>query len=342
MKIIIRPADLNQDKQILVTTLRRYLTPSSDENRFEWLYRQNPHGPARAWLAEDHEGGEVVGASAAFRRRAIVDGREKTGWVLGDFCVADRYRSLGPALQLQRSTLAAMHDFREAEFCYDFPSRQLTAIYRRLGMTPSAQMVRLAKPLRVDDKCQQLTRSKFLATPASWLGNSLLRLTDSRLDSGKGWDIALHEGHCGDEFTSLMEKTPATNSFAIQRSAEYLNWRYLRHPFFKHCILAARRSGELQGYLVFTCTDQNAQIAEWYAGEDTALLASLVRDLVRRLRETRTMTLSAFLLDTDPRLPFLRTMGFWPRESTPVMMHWPGSLAVPAGEWHLMYGDRDS
>jgi hypothetical protein len=341
MKILIRPADLDQDKQVLVTTLRRYLTPTSDENRYDWLYRKNPHGPAIAWLAEDGEGGEVVGASAAFPRRAIVNGCEKTGWVLGDFCVADRYRSLGPALQLQRSTLEAMHRVGEA-FCYDFPSRQLTAIYRRLGVAPSAQMVRLARPLRVDEKFQRLTKSRFLASSASWLGNSLLRMTDYRLNRGRTWDIALHEGRCGDEFTSLLEKKQPSNFFEIQRSAEYLNWRYLQHPFFKHSILTARRSGELQGYLVFTCTDQNAQIAEWYAGEDTALLATLVRDLVRRLRKMRTMTLSAFLLDTDPRLPFWKSMGFWPRESTPVMMHWPGGADAPAGEWLLTYGDRDS
>ena len=44
MKITIQPADLERDRDVLISTLRDYLTPTSNERRFEWLYRQNPHG----------------------------------------------------------------------------------------------------------------------------------------------------------------------------------------------------------------------------------------------------------------------------------------------------------
>src|SRR5580658_7630313 len=105
MRIIIRPADLERDRDVLVRTLAQYLTPTSNQTRFDWLYHRNPHGPTRAWLAFDGDTGEVVGASAAFARRVVAEGIGKTGWVLGDFCIADKYRSLGPALQLQKATL---------------------------------------------------------------------------------------------------------------------------------------------------------------------------------------------------------------------------------------------
>jgi hypothetical protein len=134
----------------------------------------------------------------------------------------------------------------------------------------------------------------------------------------------------------------ATNGVEIQRSAEYLNWRYLRHPFFQHQVLTARKAGELQGYLVFTCGDGMAQIAEWCAGSDPRLLSVLVRNLVRRSRKAGAMTLNAFLLQQDPRINVLRKMGFWPRESTPVMVNWTASGGAPACDWLLMYGDRDS
>lgn len=344
MKIVIQPADLEKEKELLITTLRQYLTASSNESRFDWLYRQNPHGAPKAWLARDSESGEVVGASAAFRRRAVINGHEKRGWVLGDFCMADKCRSLGPALQLQRATLAAVAELPESDFCYDFPSLQLTAIYRRLGIVPSTQMVRMAKPLRLDQKLQQLGRLGTLARPAAWIGNFLLQLSDYRTGSGTGWDIAIHEGECGHEFTHLRERMRAAEGVEIQRSAEYLNWRYLRHPFFRHQILTARarKSGELQGYLVFTCGDGNAQIVEWCTGDNLALLRALVRNLALKLRKAGAMTLSAFLLQSDPHVRVLKTMGFWPRESTPLMVNWPASSVVPAGNWLLMYGDRDS
>src|SRR5690349_12414253 len=120
MKIIVQPVDLQRDRDVLITTLREYLTPTSNERRFDWLYRQNPHGDPKVWLARDSESGEVVGTSAAFRRQALFNGSAKKGWVLGDFCIAEKYRSLGPALQLQRATLAAIAELPESDFCYDF------------------------------------------------------------------------------------------------------------------------------------------------------------------------------------------------------------------------------
>ncbi len=339
---MIQPADLEKEKELLISTLRRYLNPSSNENRFDWLYRQNPHGTPQAWLARDSESGEVVGASAAFRRRAVINGCEKSGWVLGDFCMADKCRSLGPALQLQRATLSAVAELPESDFCYDFPSLQLTAIYRRLGIAPAAQMVRLAKPLRLDGKSRQLGRLKSLAQPAIRLGNLMLRLSDYRMGSGRAWDIAIHKGECGPEFTYLRRRVRAENGVEIQRSAEYLNWRYLRHPFFRHQVLTARKSGQLEGYLIFHRQDSHAQIVEWCTGDNPALLRALVRTLVRRLRRDRTMTLSTFLLQSDPRMRVLKKLGFWPRESSPLMLNWPATSVVPASDWLLMYGDRDS
>ncbi|HET7872033.1 MAG TPA: hypothetical protein VFL42_05935 [Terriglobales bacterium] len=339
MKIAIQPADLDRDREVLISTLRHYLTPTSNMSRFEWLYRQNPHGAPQVWLARDNETGEVVGASAAFRRRAIVNGCAKAGWVLGDFCVADKYRSLGPALQLQRATLAEVVKLPESDFCYDFPSEQLTAIYRRIGIQPAAQMVRLAKPLRLDEKLKRLGK---LGAPLGWIGNVALRISDWRISGAKNLDITAHQGECGDEFSQLAEKVKAANAVEIQRSAGYLNWRYLRHPFFTHQVLTARTQGELQGYLVFTGGNGNAQITDWCVA-GPGVLKALICALVSRLRKTGTVTVSAFLLDSDPRMALLKSMGFWPRESTPVMVNWTtpsnGSAAV---HWRLMYGDRDS
>ena len=70
-------ADLGADRELLIDTLRRYLTPLSDAARFEWLYRANPYGPAAAWIAVDDGRSETIGMASAFPRRAILDGKEE-------------------------------------------------------------------------------------------------------------------------------------------------------------------------------------------------------------------------------------------------------------------------
>jgi hypothetical protein len=336
--IAIRRADLERDKSIIIDALFRNLTPASDERRFNWLYLQNPKGPAQAWLAVDD--GNIVGVSAAFARDIQADGAQKTGWVLGDFCVAEKYRSLGPALQLQRATLDAVKESRQAKFCYDFPSRSLMAIYRRLGIEPTGKMVRLARPIRVDRKLEQLTGSTALAKSAGWIGNLFLQAADLTMAGSKGYKLAIHEGECGSEFTELCARQ-RKQGITLARSAAYLNWRYVRHPLTSYRILTALRESVLEGYLIFSCAGEDAYIAEWCVGSDSEVVATLISDLVRRLRSDRIMTLSAFLMESDPRFLQLAQLGFRPRESTDVVVFWPGKASTDLSRWQFMYGDRD-
>ena len=162
MAIVVQPADLDLDRGLLIGLLSRFLTPLSDGRRYDWLYRQGSFGPARAWIATDTVSGQAIGAAAAFPRRLVVDGKKITGCVLGDFCIHPGYRSLGPALVLQR---ACLQQDEAAGFAlgYDFPSASMMAVYERLGLQPFDRMVRLAKPLLVDRKLASWVKSQSVA-----------------------------------------------------------------------------------------------------------------------------------------------------------------------------------
>src|SRR3974390_952369 len=122
MGIRLREADLASDDAALIELVRTNLGQTDTAaQRFQWLYRDNPYGPARAWLAFDGSG-PPVGMCALFPRLAYVNGNEVLGCVLGDFCVSKQYRSLGPAVQLQRACLSAIES-GQFSFGYDFPSR---------------------------------------------------------------------------------------------------------------------------------------------------------------------------------------------------------------------------
>ena len=102
---------------MIIDCLRRFLSSEADAARYDWLYLQSPHGPASAWIAVDEGSGETIGVASAFPRRAVLDGAEVLGWVLGDFCIHPEYRTLGPALQLNRACLGAV-DRGAAAYCY--------------------------------------------------------------------------------------------------------------------------------------------------------------------------------------------------------------------------------
>src|SRR5262249_22156648 len=108
---------------------------------------ENPFGAARTLIASTDDTGEMIGIASAFPREFWIDGRKQRAWILGDFCMTQRFRTLGPALALQRKCMASLP---ADEVWYDFPSQTMLAIYLRLGVPLFSQQIRHVRPLGMD------------------------------------------------------------------------------------------------------------------------------------------------------------------------------------------------
>jgi GNAT superfamily N-acetyltransferase len=342
--LTIRVADLGADRELLIDTLRRHLTPLSDAARFEWLYRASPYGPAVAWIAVDDGRGETVGVASAFPRRAVRDGKDERCWVLGDFCIHAQYRTLGPALALNRACLAGV-DQGTVAFCYDFPSDRMMAVYRRLGIQPFGKMIRFAKVLRWGQKLRDAVPVPGIRTGLGILGDIADLRPAHRPTPPQGTTVALEDKDCDEAFDDLDRANRERFRLYLARSAAYLNWRYRANPLGRYEILAARRGGELLGYAAFTQTGPDALLADLFAREDRTTKL-LLDELTALLRARDAVTLSVPALSSHPLIPHLLRSGFRPRETSPVILHRrpePGATEdLDCGDWPLLYGDRDS
>jgi hypothetical protein len=341
MGVSIRRADAETDRELLIRLLHHFLTPLSDDRRWNWLYTKNPHGAPRIWLAVDSANGAAVGAGSAFARRVYMSGQANVAWVLGDFCIADGYRSLGVALKLQRACLQDV-DSGAAAFCYDFPSTAMMAVYQRLGIHPSRHMVRFAKPLRVDRKVRELVPTAFLRSAFTTAGNLFLSRSGS---NGKhsGVQLSLQQADCGQEFSDLARKIGALYGACTERSAEYLNWRYLRNPLANYEILTARRDGALLAYTIFSHSGEDAAIVDVFGADEPVTIPALLDALIALLRARAVVTLSAVLIDSHPWIPFFSRAGFKEREKSPVVVYRPAhGREFEGSKWFLTHGDRDS
>lgn len=347
MGIAIRRLVLEPERQLLIDFLYRHLTPQSTERRFAWLYLENPSGHAQVWVAENLETREVVGASTVFPRCLYVNGRETHGFVLGDFCIHPEYRSLGPAVRLQRACLEEMSP-EIRTLGYDLPGDRMLPVHRRLGTTPQDRLVRFAKPLRVNRKVAEKISMKSLARGLSSIGNKALKWRDAMRAFSGAHEIAWHRGPCGEEFSTVAARVSADYQGVITaRTAAYLNWRYLSHPLRHFEILTARRQGVLAGYLILTREAEDASIVDLFGIEDCELLSSLLAHAVEFLRGLGVVTVSAHVLATHPWTRLFSRLGFEPRDSCPVVFYPSRSQVVAdreasATDWFLMDGDRES
>ena len=330
MKIAIREADLDGDAAGLVAFLQGQLADHAGSARYDWLYRRNPFGPARAWIATD-EAERIVGAAAAFPRPIVVDGAEVRGFNLGDFAIDPQYRALGPALRLQRALLDEVTS--AGALAYDHPSAGMLAVYRWLKVEPAGQVVRYAKPLAVRG---------LIGAP----GNTLLRLADSVGRPRSSATAAPLDGRFAGAAEGLAGRVVAACRVSALRSAAYLNWRYLDSPSRGHEVIAVAGKEACEGFAVVRRDGRHAVLRELVAERDSDAGHALLSHLVGTLREAGVETLSAPLLETSPLVPLLRRWGFHARESTPfVVVTDPTSplreTATQGRHWMLTDGDRD-
>lgn len=345
MGLVVRSASLETDREQIIETIRQFQTSAYNDRRFDWLYRENPHGKARAWVAQDSGRDNIIGLAAAFPRRLYVKGALKGGAVLGDFWMDPHYRALGPALQLQRACLTIV-DRDPTELCYDFPSTQMLAIYQRLGIKPYGRTVRYAKPLRADRKISAKVKVPALARGLSGIANSILAAWSHKADTVPGITIALESGRFSEEFSTLAKQLKGQPGICIERSAEYLNWRYVHNPLNKYEVLTARRQGGLVAYLVFARDGDDARIVDVFGEFDYNVLPSLIAHVVVLLRDRGVITVSAPLIEGHPLSSIVEGLGFRARESSPVMVYLRRSAGgfenVTQERWFLTHGDRES
>src|SRR6185437_6259627 len=92
------------------------------EQRFDWLYQDNPHGKAVTWVAVDDASGQVVGTTSFFPRLLALDGGTVRGALGGDGYVLPRFRRLGIGTAMHR---ASRRDTRVARWVRPLTPRAL-------------------------------------------------------------------------------------------------------------------------------------------------------------------------------------------------------------------------
>lgn len=343
MTLEVRPADLESDRKPLLALLNSCLSSKIDSARFDWLYRQSPCGQGKVWLAKDLDSGELVGAAAAFPRQLFLKGRKETGCVLGDFCVSTKYRSLGPALQLQRKCMEAIStNNRKREFAagYDLPSTGMLAVYKRLGVQPRGQSVRMTRLLRSRRKVESKVRPQPVARAVSAAIDLILGMSGGMTKARSDAKIEMLQERCGEEFTRLADRVRDRWGTCATRSAAFLNWRYLDHPQRRYQVATARRQGELAGYVIWERQENRVTVADWYAENLRDIRLDLMRTVVACARDENAESVNVSVPAGHEFQRDLESIGFRARERSPLIFLGDGSLE--AEKWLLLDGDRES
>ena len=303
MNIKIRQVDIHHEREELLDILRRNynvcLDLDNDRMRYSWLYLDNPAGNAWAWFAYEADNGKLVGLSSLFPRAVWIRDELFYCGAVGDFAVDPNYRSLGPALKLQRATFDPVKK-GYLTFCYDCPPHDTgMSTFIRLGMQANLQMHRYARPIKIDRQLSKLLGQKRWVASLALTGNFLLKmlhLLALHRHQVPGVHIQFHCGQFGEEFSLLDQRCGEIhNLIRSRRTAEDLNWRYRKNPLIWYKVLTAHRRGELLGYVIFYLHDQNAYIADLFVPDNPNVIIQLLDAVAQYVKKKSVQTIHLFI-----------------------------------------------
>lgn len=246
-----------------------------DARRVQWSYENNPHGKACLWLLRDPLAKNYCGTCAVLPRIFKIKDQEVKVGITADFSIQKQYRTLGPALKLQRSIVGS----EEFEFLIGLPNKQSASVQLRAGFKTLGNFSRYVKVFGLNQLLKEQMKPYFLtclnlpATVFFRLTSLLakLRLVTKNIERG---DIYTEFSK---EFDIFLSKTKFNFSFSVKRDHQYLQWRFCENPYVSYNIFVHKENGleDLAGYAVFFVRDNIAFIDD--------ILAKDIPDAFKRL-----------------------------------------------------------
>jgi hypothetical protein len=300
------------DSPEIVTLMNATFRTPIDVPTWEWYVYGNPFGTSRIYLALEPEADNIAGA-VGFNPIPL---RIGSGHVMGDYA----------------HHLAIKHVYR------DTTSYMALMRYAMKGQASGATTLTIGPPNR--------TAYPIHKGLMQWRDFGFLDCM--RKLSPQAQPHSCQEIKCfPPEFDLFYERVSKHFTFCVEKSTEWVNWRFCRRPNSVYTIYASRdREGAFTGYVVLKPWREpdghrKAHILDLHGVDDAALsqLLAAAHSYAAGFDE-----LNLWAIQGYPYRPLLETMGFSPGFRQPLLLRSYDNVVVPfpGGDCSLMYGDGDT
>jgi len=347
MTFSVIKADLKKDREEILALWERNFQ-NVPEDRYTWIYENNPSGFASCWLVKSLEDNSVVGSSAIFPRRILIKGKYLVAGIAGDFSVNKNFRFLGPALSLQREI--TFNYLNEGfDILYTIPTKQSEEIMKRVGYSPIGNILYLTKLLHFQDYLIKKIKIPLIAKIAAKPTNMVMRKLTRENFYIRPRDYACELlTHFDSRFDILWEKVASRFTIIGERTCSYLNWRFNRAPHSSYLTFVVKqaKTDEIIGYITFSIIQNRANISDILSLNDHTLDA-LLSEFILFLRRECIDSISISLAGCVDLVRALQKYNFYItslENKLLVLFPTESPFAQYVSEiknWYLLMGDND-
>lgn len=262
MAYSVRKADIEADKYSIIEFWNKNHKSTIDE-KYKWIYENNPDGIASVWLLIHDESMTIVGMASLFPRLFCNSDKSYKVGIQGDLLVDSNHRSLGPVFSLLK-TLLISDEAKSCSFLYSFPNKNADLVFKRLGYSYIGSIVRR---VRLYDSKRLLREAGLPSIFAAFIGPVVNILNTLMAPEFWYYDFQRHEikiqKYVSDEYSLLWEKAKS-NGFSTCKSREYMNWKYKTDPDEENGFFTVykRDTREMVGCIVYSQTENVIEIRD--------------------------------------------------------------------------------
>lgn len=265
-----------------------------------------PQGPGRAAIVE--RGGRMVASCSAYPLRLAAGETRPLGWHLTDAATFKEARGGG---LFGRIMIALRESMPNDAWTFAFPNDKSLGAFTRTDYHPAVEIPLWFRPT----------------------------IGKGRLAEG------LHSlSAFGPEHDEFADRWAALHQLGPLRHAAYLNWRYLKHPYFDYQCFELRRDGNVLGILVLNRMKARDRVSLWVM-ELLALDTKTERELALSARYlAKEQECDVVLSMASRKLPgsFRLPACFIPKKHVLMVRSGGTSEPAPAAQWTVQTGDWDT
>lgn len=315
-----------------------------------WKYGRNPAGAPL--LFELFTGDRLVGHVGGIPQRMWADGREWVAVQSVDILMHSDVRGGSTFLRVLRAYEKAAAEAGMA-FMFGFPpAGKLLTYLKKQKFREIAAPTRMV--LGLDGAVA--VRKGLRSEAAARLTGPLLTAALRRRAAGKarprpGFEVEA-VAECGPEFDELWERARGGAGVTSVRSAEYLNWRFVKNPQYPFRLFAARSGGKLQGFVVLRVAEEEEArvglVIDLFAAPGGAAAEALVAHAVRHFLEERADMIRAWTADGSEARGAFEKLGFMERDERRTLVaktyeaDLDGDFVADRSRWYFTFGDCDN
>ncbi|UOQ50286.1 GNAT family N-acetyltransferase [Gracilibacillus caseinilyticus] len=331
-----------QDKNKILDLFEKVFHNRMSDEEYEWKYYENPN-PRNPLVLVYEEDDQILGHVALWVNDAFINGEIHNVGLRVDTMVDPDARGKGIYRKLLDELLEVAED-KDIAILYGYPAEKAKELFIRytgaVHLTDVPRLLLLQKPVEL------LSRNKPFLKAFTFIDKLFQAVQMKKTDYQPSSIEEIKK--CDARFDQLQLDNKDQYPVKLKRGMNYLNWRYLNHPFRDYKILAHVEDNQLKGYIVYRVIEQSNQgmiidmdVHDW---QDREVVQNLIAAAVDRMKGTA--AIQAWALEPSALYQSLKNHKFLHKDNPmPMVVRDIKELAIDSStthSWYVTNGDVDS